>query len=68
MAGQGQGEGPREHSDHHDAAPLQGGERRFRQHKEPLHRRGQSGGPQDPEGDLPRQGEDDLHRSALQYR
>ena len=65
LAGQEQGEGSGECTDHHDAPSLQGGERRFRQHEEPLYRRGQPRGSEDPEEDLPRQGQDDLHRSAL---
>jgi len=51
-----------------DAAPLQGGEQELGHHREPLHRGRQPRCSETPAGVLSRQGQDDLHRSAIQHR
>ena len=51
-----------------NAPALPGGERGLGHHRKPLHRGRQPGSAQTVAGELSGQGEDDLHRPALQHR
>lgn len=56
-----------QYPDLENLAPVPCRKRRLRYHPKPLHRRRQPRRAETPARELPRQGEDDLHRSALQH-